>query len=503
MYIVPLIGSVFFGLLAAVFTILSAWSGFPPFRDQHLGGALIYLQQGVDLLSVQIVGFNANGVPTILEVPWWQAGAAWGMRLTGGWWGGANLFSLAIFILAVPPIYRLGKRLLGREGAWWTVALFLAQPVVFDAAGMASPDGMSLVAALWAYDRIRAFARKGGAFRGITAFLMAAISATLKLPFFMTASLAVACEVLPSNWRLGAVWGRLVGVAIFSGLCFMGWTRYTDNRLGEALWPLVDLRVGHNPEMVYWYFGDWAYRLSPGVWLQAGWKAANSLFGSFALAGLAVGGWLWAGNREGRSWLLGALVTTALFTHLVFQHRHYYLMFSPGVALGMAAGFQWVLGRCFPQEGKQRRLAEGGFCLLLALALGQGLIGREVVLQFDPYPQEIAQKVAQKTEATDRLLIVGGGWGGETLFRSARKGLSIWNTRFLENPANLQKAKELGFTKLVVIRESPLLTALQKTNPGGAKYSAEPFSHYLTLVAGTFPAIYEDDQLMIRQISPP
>ena len=126
----------------------------------------------------------------------------------------------------------------------------------------------------------------------------------------------------------------------------------------------------------------------------------------------------------------------------------------------------------------------------------------KVVLQFDFYPQRIAKLIQDHTVPEDRLLVAGGGWGGEALFRAKRKGLSIWNTQFLEDAANLKKARELGFTKLVVVRESPLLVALQKTNPGGADYSGEPFSRSLSPIVANWPALYEDKELMIRAISP-
>lgn len=491
-----------FFLGAAAFSLLSALAGYPAFRDQHLGTALLMAEKGISLGNCQIVGFNSNQIPTILEFPLWQGGAALTMRLTDAWWGGANLFSLTVFCLGFFPVYQMGKRLLGKDRGWWAAALFLAQPVVFDAAGLASPDGMSLVAALWAYDRIRAFALKGGIVRGIVACGFGATAACLKAPFFMTAGFAVALEVLPASWRLITAWARLVATATVTALFFAAWTRYTDQWLERALWPLVDLRLSHNPEMVFWYFGDWAYRLSPMVWAQAVWKAANSLLGSFALAGIAVGGWLLARNREGRAWLAAAIMTTAIFTHLVFHHRHYYLMFSPAVALSMAAGSLWILDRCFPKKTAGWSWAATGFLLFMAAALVQGLIGREIVQQFDPYPREVAQRVARHTKPTDRLLIAGGGWGGETFFRAQRQGLSIWNTQFLEEPENLKRAQLMGFNKLVLIRESTLLEALQKTNPGDAKYSGQPFSFYLSPVANKFPTVHEDEQLMIRQISP-
>jgi len=491
-----------FAVLALVYPLSSAWFGFAPYRDQHLGTALIYMEEGVNLLQAKIVGFNANDLPTILEVPWWQAGAAWALRIGAGWWGAANLFSLMIFSLGVSPIFRMGKRMLGEEGAWWVVVAFLAQPIVFLYAGTASPDGMSLVVALWAYDRIRAYAKHGGWTRAVIASVVAALAATLKLPFFMAAGLAVAIEVLWKNFRKPAVWRRLAWVATFSALALLLWTRYTDSWFEKALWPLVDLRVGHNPEMVFWYFGDWAYRLSPAVWIKAIWRMGNCLLGGFSLGVVMAIGLCFPGNKEARAWLFGAALTTAVFSHLVLHHSHYYLMFSPAVALAMGAGWMWLIKKCFYCEGRVLPLGAIGLPLVILTALFQGMIGMKVVQQFDPYPKRIAKLVEDHTKKEDRLFIIGGGWGGDVLFQAKRQGLSIWNTQFLEDSANLKKARELGFTKLVVVRESPLLVALQKTNPGGADYSGEPFSRFLSPIVSRWSALYEDEQLMIREISP-
>ena len=487
-------------LLTILYPVGSALMGFPPFRDIHLGTALAYMKEGVDLLHPKIVGFNANDLPAIQEFPWWQAGAAWALRLAGVWWGAANLFSLMIFSLGVSPVFRMGKRMLGEEGAWWVVAAFLAQPIVFLYAGTASPDGMSLVAALWAYDRIRAYASHGGWTRAVIASVVAALAATLKLPFFMAAGLAVAIEVLWKNFSKPAVWGRLAWVATFSAVTLLFWTRYTDSWFEKALWPLVDLRVSHNPEMVFWYFGDWAYRLSPAVWIKAIWRMANCLLGSFALGGVMVLGLCLPGNKEARAWLFGAALTTAVFSHLVLHHSHYYLMFSPAAALAMGGGWMWLMKKCFPKEEGFSAVAGAGLILITFVALFQGLIGMKVVQQFDPYPKRIVKLVQDHTKKEDRLFIIGGGWGGDVLFRAKRNGLSIWNTQFLEDSANLKKARELGFTKLVVVRESPLLVALQKTNPGGAEYSAEPFSSALSPITVRWPTLYKDEQLMIREI---
>ena len=487
---------------AVLYPTVSALMGFPPFRDIHLGTALTYMKEGVNLFQPKIVGFNANDLPTIQEFPWWQAGAACALSVAGGWWGAANIFSLLIFSLGIFPIYRMGKRFFGAGEAWWAVMAFLAQPLVFLYAGTASTDGMCLVAALWAYDRIHAFAIRGGWSRALIAASVGAFSATLKLPFFMAAGLAVAAEVLPAHFSKVSVWVRLGYVATFSAAALALWTSYTDSLFEKALWPLVDLRVGHNPEMVFWYFGDWAYRLSPAVWIKAIWRVANCLLGSFALGGVMAIGLFQPGNKGARAWLFGAILTTAVFSHLVLHHSHYYLMFSPGVALAMAGGWEWIRKRCFADKEHSKKFCSIGLAFVIFGALFQGLIGMKVVLQFDFYPQRIAKLIQDHTVPEDRLLIAGGGWGGEALFRAKRQGLSIWNTQFLEDSANLKKARELGFTKLVVVRESPLLVALQKTNPGETDYSGEPFSRFLSPIATRWPPLYEDEQLMIREISP-
>ena len=455
------------------------------------------MNQGVDLWHAQIVGFNANHVPTMLEPPLWQAGAAFAMRALGGWWGGANLFSLAIFALGIFPIYHMGQRLHGSPGAWGVVVAFLAQPLVFEFAGTASPDGMSLVAALWFYDRLRAYALQGGWKRGLVAAGLSVLSATLKLPFFMTAGLAVAWSVLPGNLRRTSLWLRLIAVALVASAVFWGWSRYCDRWFERAMWPLVDLRIGHNPEMVQWYFGDWAYRLSPGHWVKAVWRMANVLVGSFALLGVLAIGYLNLKNREARAWLIGAILTTAVFTHLVFHHWHYYLMFSPAVALALTGGGFWLFDRCFPVGDARRIVAGAAGMILLAASLFQGLVARKIVLQFDPFPGEAAARIAAKTSSHDRLLIAGGGWGGDLLFRSHRDGLSIWNTRFLENPGNLKIAHEKGFTKLVIVRESPLMESIQRGNPGGSGYRSQPFSDYLSPATDKLPVLYQDERLMI------
>jgi hypothetical protein len=97
-------------------------------------------------------------------------------------------------------------------------------------------------------------------------------------------------------------------------------------------------------------------------------------------------------------------------------------------------------------------------------------------------------------------LIQGGGWGGDILTRSDRTGLSIWDTKFLEDPANLKKLKDLGYNKLVMISESPLLHAIQVTNPRESDRKREYYEQKRTEIVGNWPVLYQTEDIIIQEI---
>ena len=224
-----------------------------------------------------------------------------------------------------------------------------------------------------------------------------------------------------------------------AAIAFAVWTRHTNACIAQAEFPLVDLRLS-DPQTVFWYFGDWHYRLSPAIWGKACWRILNGCFGSLVLVGL-LGYALLFGKRGSVSkyWLLGSVLTTMIFSHLVLHHRHYYLMFSPAIAMLCAQAVVNFEDLAMPSVLSRERLWVGAVAILLGLSLIQG------------------------------LLVQNGGWGGNQFLLTNRDGLSIWGTEFLENPANLARIKELGYNKLVMISESPLLHAVQVINPGQAR----------------------------------
>ena len=142
-----------------------------------------------------------------------------------------------------------------------------------------------------------------------------------------------------------------------------------------------------------------------------------------------------------RYWLVGSALAVMIFTHLVLHHRHYYLMFSPAIAMLCAQAvvdFEDCVVQHFPAR---RYLWVGAVTILLSLSLVQGLLGMKIVEEYDPYPLRIEALIQKHTNESDRLLMENGGWGGLQFLLTNRKGLSIWDTKFLENPANLARIR--------------------------------------------------------------
>ena len=484
-----------------LFHLLYAWFGFSHYRDQHLGTALVYARDGIDLLRPVIVGFNANNAPTPLEFPLWQAVASLPLRWFGEWFGWANIVSLLLFFTAMYPVHRLGARLGGNSVGWWAVALLLVQPLVWVNGGMAATDGTSIAAAIWFfYCGCRALEGSRRLFWTVDTALTGALAATLKLPFMMAAGIALGMILVVQHRRDLAAWLSLSAAALFAGAVFLAWTRYTDACIAQAEFGFVDLRLSHNPEMVFWYFGDWNYRLNPANWIKGGWRAINGIFGSFALVAVPVAAFgLRRTNLSALALLAGTLIVTAVFSHLVLHHHQYFLMYSLPATLLMAPVVADGWSRLSAAWRWPQPMLVAALVLIAFLGVLQGLIGLESIHQ-DPYPSAVAKRLREHTTPDDRLLIVEGGWGGNFLFLTGREGLSIWNAAFLEKEDNLRRLRQLGYSKLVLISESPLATALQMTNPGGAGYKRKTYDQAMTPQSRAWATIYQDDDLMVKQL---
>src|SRR2546425_5202805 len=93
-----------------VFHMGNALLGKSFIRAQHLGTALEYAHGPINLLRPVIVGFNATGTPTVLELPLWQAAAALALKAADStWYGWANLVSLILFATGLWPLFQLAR----------------------------------------------------------------------------------------------------------------------------------------------------------------------------------------------------------------------------------------------------------------------------------------------------------------------------------------------------------------------------------------------------------
>ena len=483
--------------LTVAFHAGSALRGHGQFRDMHLGTALHYAQTKISLADTIIVGFNATGTPTIQEFPVWQMAAGLAFKLLGPWWGWANLVSLGLFLPCLFPLFQIARLYLDERSAWWVLIFFLAEPLVFINAGMAATDGFSLAMAVWfLYCGVKLVREPGLKWLAL-ACACGNLAAVSKLPFFMAAGLALFFLAL---WESGFDFKRLGFLAAaggVAGVVFLLWTHYTDAKQANALFPFVDLRL-KNPEMKFWFFGDWHYRLSAGNWIKGGWRSLTALLGSFVLAGLvALALAKKKGNPLARCLLAGTLLTTLVFSHLVLHHWHYYLMFTPAVALLFAEGLAVLEMRFAPQSSKPAfSIFVSG---LIGLSLLQGLMGMKS-LTYDPYPAKMADIIRQETAPTDKLVVIGGGWGGELLFRSGRRGLSVWTAHIFDRPEDLAKLKSLGYNKLVMVSQSPFLNAVQIVNPGQTGIPRELAKSSLTPRVESWPADYESGDIIIKEI---
>ncbi len=492
---------IFFWALTVALAMGAALAGTPFYRDQHLGTALLYAKDHIDLWRPVITGFNATGTPTIQELPLWQALTSIALRLSRGWWGVGSLVSILCTASALWPLYHTVRVATDVRRAWWTLVFFSAQPLLIVWSGTAGADGLAVASSLWFFWAAERLIATGGGKYLAAAVALGTLAALQKAPFFLAYGTAAAWWLWSGPQRTSRVaWIGLVCAGVVAVGVFFLWMRHVDAELARAEFPLVELRMSHNPDQIYWWFGDLAYRLNPMVWAKAGWRILNGLFGSFALVGLALVGLFGSRPRLAIAWLVGALVAVLVFTHVILHHQHYFLTLCAPCALLCAEGAVQLEQR-FPAASSLGIWWRGALTAgVLFLAAVQGVMGLDIALAFDRYPVGIAREIAAHTAPTDRLLIQGGGWGGQVLMLADRRGLSIWNTHLVEKPENLNRLRELGYNKLVLISSSPLLQACQKSDFGNQDSQRELWKEHLTPIAIGWPTECETEDLLIKTI---
>jgi len=513
------------GGFIVVFHMGNALLGKSFIRASHLGPALEYAHGPINLLRPIIVGFNATGTPTALEFPLWQATAGLIFKLTGStWYGWANLVSLVLFGTALWPFFQLARRYLGERAAWWATAFFLSEPLIVVMAGEAATDGFCLAVSLWFLFFADKMIRTGNAVWWLPTVLFAVLSAVSKLPFFMAAGLCsifmlrsgagvspASSGVSPANPLRPWLWLATAGAVAAAALG--AWTHHTNSLAAQAEYPYLDLRLSHSPFLAFWFFGDLHYRLTPGPWIKGVWRFLHATLGALPMVALLVPALIRRGHRLPKLWLLATFLTTLVFTHLVLAHWHYYLMCCPSVA--MLCGATLVRFEDFWRREFSSRLCGLALAgLVLFFSTIDGMVAMKIAIDYDYFPKEISALIRQHTQPLDKLIIYtcDPDWGGEDLFRSGRKGLSVMNLQsspdhptvrglfdLLASPSDLRRLKELGYNRLVLVSESPVRFAVEAANPGSKRqrrYSPPTISP----IVDSWPVIFRSEDLLIKEI---
>jgi len=467
-------------------------------REQHLGTAVEFATHGLDLLHPIVLGANANGVPWILEFPFWQAATALLMKAFGIWYGWGNVVSLFCLFSSLWPLHRLARRFVSERAAWWALAFFLAQPLTWIWGGMAGTDSLSAASAVW-FMYFAAVLLDTRAWRWWPAAVLAGVVCVLmKLPFFMTAGLMSLFYLWQRHRASRVAWAQLVSVGAMATVAFLLWNRHANYYHNLAEFPCYDLRMtGRNSFAYDWWFGRWETLASVKYWARGLWHLVVVFFGSAALLALVVCGWFMRDTKFLRWWLGAGIITTAVFTNVIMIHHHYHFLFSAPVVLLAARAiqeFEPVAWRFV--AGRMARL--GVLLFFFAVNVAQGLFSVHVRYFTDDYSQKQGALIRQHTMPSDKIIVWGQLWG-RPFMHAHRQGLNTVSLVPLLEPAKLERLKQLGFTHVALMNHSPMEIATARVS-SGRSYTDLSLSALVPEPAKNWPVVLSTRDLLILRI---
>ena len=466
-------------------------------RDQHLGTALLYAKNGIDLLNPVILGANANGAPTPLEFPLWQALTGLLMKCFGTWHGWGNVVSLLFHVSSLWPVFHLARRLFSPRCAWWALVLYSAQPLTFLYGGYASTDGMSAYLAVWFIYLVAEMLETKSWRWWAAATVVGTLSATTKAPFFFVMGLTAFFWLLQGHRNSGRAWLQLSTAGAISVIAFVAWNQHCNRCYAAGEMPVMDLRVGQGTEIMKWWLGDLAARLSMRSWARGAWRASTILLGSIGLAVLPLAAFRLSDARPLRWWLLAGFVALGVFTTLILIHWHYYYIFSVPVAL-LGARTVVEFEPVFCRVVSNAFLRTATCIAMVGAALAQGLQAAHLNLFLDPHPVRSAKLLEQHTTSQDKLVVWGGAWS-TPLLRAHRDGVITSTFSLITDPAKLSRLKELGYTRLVLVNNSPLLVAINASS-GSGDFKFKNLREELPTLARNWSVAFESPEVLILDL---
>jgi len=130
--------------------------------------------------------------------------------------------------------------------------------------------------------------------------------------------------------------------------------------------------------------------------------------------------------------------------------------------------------------------------------LAQGMQAVHLNLFLDPHPNLCARLLKEHTAPTDKLVVWGGGLNIPFL-RAEREGLSILDFTSIQDPDQLARLKQLGYSRLVLMNTSPLLAAVN-TASGVGGFRIKDLPRELPAVAQGWRVIFESPSILILEI---
>lgn len=472
-------------------------------RDQHLGGAVAYAKSHIDLLRPMLLGFNANGAPTPLEFPIWQALTAIFMKAFGIWYGWGNVVSLLFLFSSLWVLFNLCQQTGSPRVAWWAVVFSLVQPLNLIIGGQAGGDSTAWAFAMWFIYFSHRMMMEGRWRWWWLAVAAGGLSATTKAPFFMAAGLTTFFWLLLRHRHSVQAWIFLSSAGAISAVLLMAWNFHCHKVYAEAEFPTILLDPLDGKSGIYhWYFGTIAYRLNPHNWLRGGWHLLNMVFGGLGFVFLFLISSRLKQSAEAWLGMLAAVCTTMVFTPLLFEHLHYFFIFSPAAAWLCAI----AMAEFEPEIWNRLQVSICAKVLILMTTLIASLLGVLMIVHinmyFDPYRTEIAKVIEKHTGPEDKIVVWGMIWG-EPFLRMDRQGftggLNLDYSDWINDPKKLARLKQLGYTKIVLANPSPFIVALTSVNGKHGDKTVDLHQH-LPAVATNWSVVYDSPQVLILQI---
>ena len=138
--------------------------------------------------------------------------------------------------------------------------------------------------------------------------------------------------------------------------------------------------------------------------------------------------------------------------------------------------------------------------LALVVCTVQGLVGAHVVMLQDDYTYAMARVIQEHTRESEKLVMEGGDLTGELLVLANRNGLSVYDLKPLEDPATYERLKSLGFTKVIMVSESPLVAAVRRSTRIHLDLHRLTYHSAETPTVERLPTVLQNEDILIKEL---